>query len=313
MNANLKYKHLAEKWKEDYKNGLSFRKISKIYNVDRETVSITLKSIGVFCGKKSKYEKETKDWIGLYNDGLSQKDIALVYDVNISVVRRQLEGKVKKKTKSVFKRMYSLNQDVFEFIDSKEKAYWLGVIQSDGNIYKDGNRYKISICFNEKDAYHLKRFNNFIQSNRPIRFIKNDNTARVFINSEKMYKDLQNFGVEPNKSLKIPFPENLIKKEYLKSFILGYFDGDGSICIDKKGQGIFGIVGNIEFLDRLQDLMVEEISILNKIKIPNRRGTKVYELRYKGNNQMRAIYDWLYSKEDVFLFRKKDKFEELLL
>ena len=32
---------------------------------------------------------------------------------------------------------YKINHDIFEAIDSEEKAYWLGFIVADGNISKD--------------------------------------------------------------------------------------------------------------------------------------------------------------------------------
>lgn len=56
--------------------------------------------------------------------------------------------------------MYKINENYFENIDNKNKAYWLGFIAADGNVY--GN--KLSIELNSKDEGHLKIFRRFGKS-----------------------------------------------------------------------------------------------------------------------------------------------------
>ena len=51
--------------------------------------------------------------------------------------------------------------------------------------------------------------------------------CKITLNSKKISNDLIDKGIIPNKSL-ILQPPSILPKFY-KSFILGYFDGDGSI------------------------------------------------------------------------------------
>lgn len=58
-------------------------------------------------------------------------------------------------------------------------------------------------------------------------YSNNTPMARLTLNSKKMSNDLSNKGIVPRKSLILKPPT--ISKEFYLPFILGYFDGDGSI------------------------------------------------------------------------------------
>lgn len=51
--------------------------------------------------------------------------------------------------------------------------------------------------------------------------------CKIVLNSKKISNDLIDKGIVPNKSLILNKPN--INEEYYLPFILGYFDGDGSI------------------------------------------------------------------------------------
>ena len=51
--------------------------------------------------------------------------------------------------------------------------------------------------------------------------------CKLVLNSKKMSNDLIDKGIVPNKSLVLKKPN--IPQQYYLPFILGYFDGDGSI------------------------------------------------------------------------------------
>ncbi len=56
---------------------------------------------------------------------------------------------------------YKYNRDFFEVIDTPEKAYWLGMFTSDGNIYNNRNKPNksnavgIRLRLQNKDTNHL--------------------------------------------------------------------------------------------------------------------------------------------------------------
>jgi len=63
-------------------------------------------------------------------------------------------------------RKYTINETIFDNIDSLEKAYYLGLLASDGSLNKNSSLIRLSLHANDK--YLLEQFNQFVGSNRPI-------------------------------------------------------------------------------------------------------------------------------------------------
>jgi hypothetical protein len=61
------------------------------------------------------------------------------------------------------------NQNVFDCIDTEEKAYWLGFIFADGyissHIPDKKKTYKFELSLSLKDKSHLEKFNQFMRYN----------------------------------------------------------------------------------------------------------------------------------------------------
>lgn len=121
-----------------------------------------------------------------------------------------------------------IKQDYFEKIDTKEKAYWLGLLFADGWIssYKKG----IGIKITKKDSILLVKFCKALGlSSQRIKSVKDSNTLRVRFLNRKISFDLINhrFIVGKNKSNNLEFPE--LDNFFLElAFLLGYYDGDGT-------------------------------------------------------------------------------------
>ena len=64
----------------------------------------------------------------------------------------------------------ALKERFFEKIDSEEKAYFLGLLISDGNVFKDntGRQASISITLDLKDEYMLLKFKEVLQANTSV-------------------------------------------------------------------------------------------------------------------------------------------------
>lgn len=126
----------------------------------------------------------------------------------------------------------------FESIDNPSKAYILGFIAADGALVKATKRncYYLTITIKYED----KRLLDFIQSElgskhklleiRKISpFGKPIHHIRLNFANKYIVSDIMKYGITPRKSLTIQNILVNIPYEYRDAFIIGYFDGNGSI------------------------------------------------------------------------------------
>lgn len=165
-------------------------------------------------------------------------------------------------------RCYSLNESYFEFIDSEEKAYWLGFIMADGCISSsdskyDPNRLDILLKDDEDNRILLNQFKQDIDFSRDLEYREITNIKYGFssdevgirVNSKKFVNYLLQHNVSPNKTGKEIIPK--LDYELIKYFIRGYFDGDG--CIKKDGRISIGSSSKI-ILEQIQ-LFAKQINV----------------------------------------------------
>ena len=64
----------------------------------------------------------------------------------------------------------NLKERFFETINSEEAAYFLGLLISDGNVFKDetGRQASISITLDLKDEYMLNKFKEVLNANTSV-------------------------------------------------------------------------------------------------------------------------------------------------
>lgn len=159
---------------------------------------------------------------------------------------------------------YTLNESYFENINSERKAYWLGYLYADGFI---GDEHYNNIVFSQKksDGYIIKQFADDIEFTGKLREQKSNagsfknGESQIVINfsSKKMANDLRKLNMLTCKSMtmsELPPIEN----KYMRHFIRGYFDGDGSIYETKRNyykqheycEYPISIIGTIPFLEK---------------------------------------------------------------
>lgn len=154
----------------------------------------------------------------------------------------------------------------FKNINNKEKAYYLGLIFADGCIYYPTKWSKcFTIGLKESDLYIIERLKELVGSKSKINYNKKSNSYKFSIHSKEFCNYLEKYGVIPNKSYKeLNIPK--INKRFLRSFLLGVFDGDGSIGIYKRSIIISICSSSIVFLTEIQNILKEN-EINSKVSI----------------------------------------------
>lgn len=208
-------------------------------------------------------------------------------------------------------KKYRYNDDIFESIDSEEKAYWLGFLYADGYVRERKSSSELRLKLSIKDKEHLLKFKNFISDDDiPIveQMSGNSECIKVSINSKKIIQDLIKIGCVSKKSLIIKFPK--LKNNLIHHFIRGYFDGDGWISVKKNNSFCFGIVsGSKSMVDVVNKIISKECEI-KETKIYH-RSLNVNNLVYSSVTDIIKIFGYLYKDSNIHLNRKMEKFIQI--
>lgn len=210
---------------------------------------------------------------------------------------------------------YNIDETKFEKIDTEEKAYWLGFIYADGNVYESG-KYKtkvLNICLSHIDKEHLYKFCSFLKTKKPLYFRKKLNQYSIHIWNIKIYNDLYKLGVIPNKTPTLRFPK--INDNLKRHFIRGYFDGDGWISYNNKKitSVVVGMISSLSFIKDIKKEMKKFKLIIPKSSIKSYqsyKNKKYASICSYGYNNVKFIYEYFYKNSNIFLKRKHDKFCE---
>lgn len=205
-------------------------------------------------------------------------------------------------------KSFILNQGIastyFSKIDTHEKAYFLGFIAADGALVKSstGNTYELTITIHSRDKYILEEFRSQLKCEHTVRDLNRDNLVRFSISNKNLTNDLINLGIVPNKSLILDSFQDKIPNEFFNSFLLGYFDGDGSIY-KTNNKYYIQIRGTKNLLEDYNKFLNLDYEI------------KKYDSTYNltiGSKSNIIKFISLYNKNNIFLSRKKDKFNSFL-
>jgi intein/homing endonuclease len=127
--------------------------------------------------------------------------------------------------------------------------------------------------------------------------------------NDKIYNDLLKFGLTPNKSLTLQFPD--VPKEYVRHFVRGCWDGDGSVYFEKRANRIKAsyVSGSKKFIEGMVGALSKDGFVIKTI-YTNKRKTPSYYFRLN-LSQMRAFYHYLYDDvaESQYLVRKYNLFK----
>ncbi|MBU1007038.1 MAG: hypothetical protein KKH08_05580 [Candidatus Omnitrophica bacterium] len=189
-------------------------------------------------------------------------------------------------------------------------AYVLGCLFADGSLENSTYIRGKYIRFSSIDRSFVDSIRHLMGSSHTIiKFAKHGKRKAMYflrIGSHTVYNDLEKLGLFPRKSLTMEFPR--IPEFYLSDFIRGYFDGDGSVVIDKykknknnkRLKAIF-TSGSSKFLRTLDESLQKHCNIDG----PNfYKSNKSFQLVYR-SSKARKVLNFLYRDIEDYLYLKR--------
>ena len=280
-----------------FEKGMSLTDIGKIAGCTRVNVHYKLKRYGIEA--RSKTEART-----LALDKGKIKTIKADEFGNEEVVFQKIR----------------YNKNFFK-VWSAEMAYVLGLIFTDGNLHlrEDISGYKLGILsFGQKEKELVEKFLKLMDCNATIRYrakqeFENTTSGGLYgfsIGNNDIANDLIRLGITPNKSLDMKFPN--IHREYLRHFIRGFFDGDGSVYLEQgKSIRVKLLSGSKEFVKSVNDILVKEGLSYRNISGGTPSTPNAFFIRYNTMQDVLQFYNYIYKDvpEHMYYLRKKNIFD----
>lgn len=243
------------------------------------------------------------------NNFLSNHELSVKYGLHRVTIQRVLKKNgidLRKKTPKL-KVNHNFFSEYNEF-----SCYWAGFILADGYV-RTNKRNTLVIKLKKDDNVHLENFKRDIEYIGDVK-IKN-NYSVLTISSSKIINDLkENFDITTKKSLTC-FVSEKIPLIYMKHYIRGYFDGDGSIT--KTTTETISFLGTEKTLNYIRNYFFSYCKIKLRSKdIPQiTKNKNICAIFYSGISAYK-ILKFLYENSNRFLNRKfflynkiKEKYE----
>ena len=254
---------------------------------------------------------------------LKMKDVYEKYEVNQNAMDYFFaeKGYVKRSTL----RKENIKIDIFNPVNTPEAAYILGFYIADGCL--NGNKFVITL--NEKDKEILEKIRDYMSPITKLIY-KKETINKQGIVSHPMYSFafackeiincLENLGLGKNKTYLSKSIKNVIPKELMWDFIRGYWDGDGCISssnVTKNTKetsynyiniGFTIISKDPDVLNEMNEFFIEEG--INTHVYPDNKGN--YLVGTHSKSEVEKIYNKLYTSSNLFMERKRTKFNEIM-
>jgi hypothetical protein len=193
-------------------------------------------------------------------------------------------------------------------------AWVLGIVCSDGNLTKEIPLLKLD----QKEPQLLNKIKRLMKCNAKLYYqqktaYKSGIAGEIYhlrIFNQKIYDDLIRLGLTPDKSMKVGFP--VIPSQYVRHFIRGCWDGDGSVFIENQSGYIRAsyISGSINFIKGMLNEL-ERAGLPKRTIHKTRSKTPSYYFRFNGE-QCEKLYHFLYDDvtAEQYLERKYKVFKD---
>lgn len=289
----------------DFDEGLNTVELGLKYGRDNTTIGKLLKRNGLKARNiKSKLTKEqVLEAYDLYaKEMLTTLELGDLYSVDANTIANSF-------------RRYGLSVrnsghipevrdlDLFEKIDSEEKAYFLGLLMADGSIKEDKTSYTLSLELQERDKHILYEFASFLglpreRVRKTKRQKKNSITYIVVVGSTNFCNHLMDKGIVPNKMGHKEMPSG-VPLSLMRHMIRGLIDGDGTVKHKNKEVVLYG---GGKMTQQVSNFLYRELPLKNKPAVKKYKNSVPRMTTYVSDYN--EIISYLYKDSTVFLKRK---------
>ena len=191
-------------------------------------------------------------------------------------------------------------EDYFSVIDTPEKAYLLGIIQTDGNVRITNRNATLSITQHKDYAWYIEDM--LLDFSDKECNTKDKNCRQLQIGSKAIVNDLINLGIVPNKT-KLQTDDNIntlwdsVPEEFKGDFIRGCIDGDGYVTFFLQERGINEScnIGFCSVKEILIDKIIDFINAKFNYKCGKTNDGNVYKLYITSREKAIEIGKYLYT------------------
>ena len=300
---------------QKYLNGYSISKLLTEYpNFNRRQINKILadNKITIRGGRKKKTFSDTEIQTikNLINEGAFLKELADYFKIDKETMRLRL-NELGLKIKNTNRVNRHIKSDYFSCIDSPIKAYWLGFLYTDGSVdhYKTTGRIRLQL--QEQDKEILEKFKEDLGLDCKIIRDQRENSICYSVEfvDEQIFNDLAKYGIVPNKTYATKtIPYDKIPLEYLATYALGLFDGDGCLSYSKD----FSTDVTLNYTAFYETEVKDFQRLINKITNSDKENknfyTSAWHTQWRGRLQVLSILDVLYSNSPRRLQRKYLKY-----
>ena len=312
----MKKNNIDEYILQNYKNKTNAQMAIEC-GCNKSTISNHRKKLGISATELNKDLRKKTDYICQQYGKKTKTAIAKELNCSTSFIEKiwQENGFTSKQGLT-----YTCNENYFNNIDTAQKAYWLGFIAADGCIYRrEGHRGMLSITLKEDDIQILNFLKEDLNTTKPISIHKdkkNHSSATLQISSDIICNRLLEIGIGIRKTFDLSIKEiySNIPKKFINSFILGYFDGDGSIDIPESGisKSHVRIAGPLKNLTDFKEIL-KEFEINSSMLQDSRKYTELFgSLELKNTTEKYIFLKFIYNSSVKCLQRKKERADILL-
>lgn len=206
---------------------------------------------------------------------------------------------------------YHADKHFLDNIDSHEKAWFIGLIASDGCLFERNNL--IQITLQEKDKETLEQIKTILKADNPIYRNDEKKTYTLSICNRQLYLRLIEIGLSPRKTWTLDF--NLLLKnipqEFHSSLFRGYWDGDGTIIFNERGASYsaVSVVAPWHTILIFQKYLNQKFGFSFSVLKDSRKKYK-YDfgtLACKNSYEKYCLAQWLYSHNPAMQRKKENK------